>query len=722
MTAPQALASPDVAETRRRSPPFCVIASAALGYFFAAAFSIYLTGLVANLASFWAATGILVVVLIRRPRCEWPALLAVLWLADFFSAYLLGSPPLLAAGVATAAVAEGLLAAILICRFASFEDLLDTRFLVISLLSLVIAALMAATLGAGWLHLLEVASFWDTWAVWFNADLLGTIIVGAALLIWTDRSFVKRRGRRFWIEVAVWSGSAAIGSYLVFTQQQPFLFFVLPPVLLSTFRTGLFGATSGALVVALISLWLTLRGQGPIVAADFGVEGSIQAIQAFVGVVFVSTFPLAVILERDKKLKGELRTAKDLAIAARATAEEAAGAKGDFLASMSHEIRTPLNSIIGFTDLLLEDESLDERQRRQIGVVHKSGNALLAVVDDVLDFSKIEAGKVDIHPQPFPIGDLLDRMASITRNFAEAKGLHLSVAQDPNLAKCYLGDEQRLQQVLLNLLNNAIKFTDSGKVALSVSVERSTVRADTILFSIEDTGEGVSDDKQHRLFHSFSQADGTIAKRHGGTGLGLAISKRLVEAMGGTIGVRSKEGKGSTFWFKVKLAQAELPSAPHAPAAPAVATRSARILLVEDVALNRELACAILRNDGHQIDTADDGEEAVKAARQGGYDLILMDIQMPKVDGIAATKMIRALPGPAGTVQIIAMTANVLPDQVEHFLAAGMDDHVGKPIKQAELKAAINRALRLAPDLSQPQAAEGNSVAMMSPELSPRPK
>ncbi len=399
---------------------------------------------------------------------------------------------------------------------------------------------------------------------------------------------------------------------------------------------------------------------------------------------------------------------------ARQQAEIAAVTKSEFLATMSHEIRTPLNSIIGFTDLLLEDERLNESQRRQISLVHSSGQALLTVVNDVLDISRIEAGRIDLHEEPFAIEALIDNTVSITRSGAEAKGLSLNVVRDPKLAKFYLGDEHRLRQVLLNLINNGVKFTPSGSVSVTASLQQRDAAKDLLRFAITDTGEGIAEENQHRLFQDFSQADASVTRRHGGTGLGLAISKRLVEAMGGSIGVVSDQGKGSTFWFEITLSQSETPRVKEREAQQS--TRAAKILLVEDVPVNQELACAILRRDGHEVDTADNGEEAVEAVKANAYDLVLMDIQMPKMDGITATRIIRELPSPQGKVPIIATTANVLPGQVKQCLQAGMDGHVGKPINQLELKTAIHKIMQ-SHRVEQPGAESAHEEVAFDPQV-----
>ncbi|WP_407519154.1 ATP-binding protein [Methylobacterium oryzisoli] len=369
-------------------------------------------------------------------------------------------------------------------------------------------------------------------------------------------------------------------------------------------------------------------------------------------------------------------------------AEQASQAKTDFLASMSHEIRTPLNGILGYTEMLLDDDALSENQRRQAERIQSAGSALLTIVDDLLDFSKVEAGQIDLDLQPFRLGALIDNTVSIIRGAAGAKDIGVAVAVAPEVPAVLVGDHGRLRQILLNLLNNAVKFTPAGSVTLSVTRDPATRM---LRFSVADTGIGIPEDRQNRLFQRFSQVDGSIRRRFGGTGLGLAISKTLVERMGGTIGVESRAGAGATFWFTVPLDEAEAEAA--APAVPVAcrAASPARLLLVEDLEINRDLARAVLEAAGHHVDLATDGVEAVRAVQDRAYDLVLMDVQMPGMDGLTATRHIRALPGPAGRVPIIAMTANILPKQIEALREAGMDGHVGKPFKRADLAGLIAR-------------------------------
>ncbi|PSJ42103.1 ATP-binding protein [Allosphingosinicella deserti] len=378
---------------------------------------------------------------------------------------------------------------------------------------------------------------------------------------------------------------------------------------------------------------------------------------------------------------------------ARSRAENATRAKSDFLAVMSHEIRTPLNSIIGFADLLSEDSSLLVQQRKKVGMIQNAGAMLLTVVNDLLDFSKIEAGRVELSPHPFALATFIDNAVSIVRSSAELKGLAVRVEVDPRLTGFYFADESRLRQVLLNLLNNAVKFTATGSITLDVARVRADENVEDMRVTVTDTGPGIAPDRQAMLFQPFVQADASITRRYGGTGLGLSISKTLIELMNGRVGLSSTPNEGSSFWFEVGLPIASrddlIKEAEQLP--PEVF--GARILLVEDLPMNQELAKAILGRAGHKIDVAGDGIAAVRAASSTLYDLILMDIQMPRMDGITATRRIRELPGAASGTPILAMTANVLPAQIREFLDAGMDGHIGKPIRPVELHSAIAGAL-----------------------------
>ncbi|MFE1601105.1 PAS domain-containing hybrid sensor histidine kinase/response regulator [Methylobacterium sp. ID0610] len=391
-----------------------------------------------------------------------------------------------------------------------------------------------------------------------------------------------------------------------------------------------------------------------------------------------------------RAVDAELAAAREQAEAARIQAEHASQAKTDFLASMSHEIRTPLSSVIGYTEMLLDDADLTESQRLQASRIRSAGSALLTVVDDILDFSKIEAGEVDLDLTPFALDGLIENAVAIVRQLAERKGLEIRVDLDPALPRNLVGDQSRLRQILLNFLNNALKFTRRGHVVLAVARSGVAEAGWPIRFSVTDTGIGIAPEQQARLFKRFSQVDGSIRREFGGTGLGLAISKMLIELMGGAIGVVSTPGEGSTFWFEVLLPEAS--TAPLPAKVPlARPARPGRILLVEDLIVNQDLARAVLERAGHAVDIANDGLEAIAAVQAKPYDLVLMDVQMPGMDGVTATRHIRALAQPVAHIPIIAMTANVLPAQVSEFLAAGMNDHLSKPFRRDELQAAIDR-------------------------------
>ena len=384
------------------------------------------------------------------------------------------------------------------------------------------------------------------------------------------------------------------------------------------------------------------------------------------------------------------------ALAAKAQAEQAANVKGEFLASMSHEIRTPLNSIVGFSEIILNRNDLAADVKRQVGLIRTASDSLLSIVNDILDFSKIEEGKLQITPAAFNLAQLVDGSIAIIKGVADAKHLQVRVLIDPSVPSDVVGDDQRLRQILLNLLNNAVKFTYKGFVQLDVTCIETEDLQHHIKFSVSDTGVGIPSNKQDLLFKRFSQVDGSISREFGGSGLGLAICKRLVEMMAGEIGFDSRASAGSTFWFKIPLVMPKDISPKNEPAVVSDrAKRDRRILLVEDMEVNREIATAILSNSGYHVDAVPDGADAISAVKSGKYDLVLMDVQMPGMDGITATKILRSLPPPIGSIPIIAMTANVLPDQIDGFIKAGMDGHVGKPFKPAKLIDAIESHIGL---------------------------
>jgi signal transduction histidine kinase/DNA-binding response OmpR family regulator len=386
------------------------------------------------------------------------------------------------------------------------------------------------------------------------------------------------------------------------------------------------------------------------------------------------------------------RTADELR-SANVAAEQANRAKGIFLAAMSHEIRTPLNAVIGLSELAMQ-AARPEKLPEYLADIHASAATLLELVDDILDFSKIEAGGLVLETQPFDPRDVVRRTMNLFRERMAAKGLRYSTHMDPNVPPALLGDPTRLHQVLVNLVSNACKFTEEGEVSLSVEVRQTTPEAVTLHFAVRDTGIGIAPQMLGNIFSPFRQADSSTARRYGGTGLGLAISRDIVTMMGGSLEVESTLKEGSRFHFTVTLPWTE--AAPETPPAqtPDLSTLAgARILLAEDNEFNRKVATDMLRGLGLTVTTAGNGTEAVLALYQDDFDAVLMDMRMPEMDGLEATRLIRSEDRFHG-LPIIALTANVLGENRDACLAAGMDDFLAKPVSMSRLAEVLSRWIR----------------------------
>ncbi|MBK5966407.1 hypothetical protein CCR95_20545 [Thiocystis minor] len=371
---------------------------------------------------------------------------------------------------------------------------------------------------------------------------------------------------------------------------------------------------------------------------------------------------------------------------------------------MSHEIRTPMNAIIGLTHLA-QRHAREPTQQTHLHKIGEAAQHLLGILNDILDFSKIEAGRLQLEEGDFALAQVLHHLTTLTEDKARAQGLMLREEIDPALSGTLHGDPLRLGQILLNFVGNALKFTEHGSITLRAKVLEDTSTAWLVRFEVEDTGIGVAPAEQARLFHAFEQADGSITRRYGGSGLGLAINRRLAHLMGGQVGLESRVGEGSLFWFTArfgKCAESALPRLPGETAATASVAAEAtlmaqyagtRILLAEDNPINQEVALGLLQGLGFEVDLAENGAEAVAMARRVEYALILMDMQMPVLGGLEATQAIRRLPQHQNT-PILAMTANAFDEDRRTCLEAGMSDHVGKPVQPEVLFSLLLQWLR----------------------------
>ena len=677
-----------------------MIAAIAASVFLVAWAGVLLTRQNGRIASVWLANAVAVAILLRSPKQRWPELVAAV-LAANFAANLANGDALLRGLVLSMLNAFEVLVVALPMqrRFGSGLSLGEVRPLGHFLLFAgLIAPLLSASGAALYLGISDGVAMAPLFKQWFLADALGLLTL-TPLLLAIPRQLDFRLPARALLEPALILAITVVVTSIVYTQSASIQAWVIPCLLLAAFRMPAGGAALATAVVAAEAVLLTSIGSGPIAASPVDPSDRMLLLQSFIAVVVFITLPVsAVISERNLLLKA--------ATLARDEAHAAAHAKSNFLATMSHEIRTPMTGVLGMIELLRADLPEDERER-YFSTLKQSATLLMTVLDDVLDFSKIESGNLSLASTDFDFEELAQSTLDLFTNAASQKGLLIAMHFDGSHGGIVRGDPVRLQQVMSNLISNAIKFTERGRV--TIDIRPTAIGADQLNWRVEvrDTGIGIADQDLDRLFQPFVQADHSTSRRFGGTGLGLAISRWVIEAMDGKIGIESAPGRGSTFWFEVPLEQSDAADW-RAPAVDLpISQRRLDILVAEDNPVNQMLIGAILRRLGHKAILVENGRMAVEAALDQRFDCILMDMQMPEMDGLAATRAIRASLGPCAAVPIFALTADASPERRRFYDNAGLTGFMTKPIDRHALAtrlAAIGNGTAAAADASPPDA------------------
>jgi len=655
-------------------------------------FGLLLTRASAGVATIWLASGIMTAALLLLPWRWGVTVTAACFAFQVLCNLWTGNPPGVSLTFASLCLGEAVATAWL-ARKACGQTMRMTslkRLARLVVFAVAPATAASAVLAADVLTLFG-RSFNDVLGAWFYAHALGMAIVLPATLM-IARSDLSEDFRRSNLEQVGLYGLMAAVSVLTFLPVRfPMPLLLFPVLTLVAVRLGPRGAAAAALIMATICSSLVMTDFRSVIGATWSLLEKTRSLQFLIAVAFFTCLSLALAVADQKRLKRLWASRTRVARAAQVRAVAAGLAKGEFLATMSHEIRTPMNSIVGFTEVLLKREDLPEAARRQLALIDRAGASLLTVVNDVLDFSRMEAGGVELTPRPVSPRAMAQDSLAIIAEAARRKGLDVQLGFIGPVEQPVMIDDLRVRQVLLNLLSNAIKFTETGRVRLDVQV-RDEEPGNLLRFTVTDTGVGVPGDKVERLFKRFSQVDSSASRAHSGAGLGLAICKGLTELMGGRIGVDSAPGVGSVFWFEIPVEPAG--SAAVGDEEPGERPDlCARVLLVDDHPMNRELGATVLALLGCDVVLAENGEEAVEAARLGDCDLILMDVHMPRMDGLEATRQIRALGGASAQTPIIAMSADVMPEMKIACLKAGMNDSVGKPIQIQALHAVLAKWL-----------------------------
>jgi signal transduction histidine kinase/ActR/RegA family two-component response regulator len=542
------------------------------------------------------------------------------------------------------------------------------RFAIASLVG--VSASSVASLYWNYEHNLPVAQAQAIWRGWVWGDSLQALLIVAPLLrvvYIPARRWVTGCIRSHPLEGLEVSGYAVLSGLVLLLLMAPRVVGVLE-IVGAIRRSGI------------------PRDTQDTIAGTIGLVG-IYAVVNMAAALFAAFTMGERVAAMAQTLRVQRQTEEHL-MAAKQSAEDASRAKSDFLANMSHEMRTPLNGVIGMSGLLL-DTDLNPEQREFAETVHSSAAHLLTLINDILDFAKIESGRVKLESSGFDLRRIVEEACDIVGPCARAKGLEIRMEYESGLSGRFTGDAGRIRQVLLNLMGNAVKFTDEGAIRIRVAAVR-----DGVAFEICDTGIGIPRERIGDLFTKFTQLDSSTGRKYQGTGLGLAISKQLVELMGGSIGVRSEVEQGSTFWFWLPLERCEGACEVARPADVAMPAISAplRVLVAEDNAINQKLTVRMLEKLNIRADVASNGREAVEMFELLPYDLVLMDCQMPEMDGFEAAREIRRREGAGKRVEIVALTASALTGTRDECLRSGMDDFISKPLQLAELARVLRKS------------------------------
>ncbi|GJD37203.1 hybrid sensor histidine kinase/response regulator [Methylobacterium aerolatum] len=645
----------------------------------------------------WCATCLYLAALVRSRRIDWLPLTIAAILSNLGANLLNGTELIAATSTVFTDAFEILIAAVALQQLNLDGHWYESAAKTICIpLIAATSSILGMGLEAAVSRTFDYLSFYKIFAARQSADFMSLLIMVTVVQTWTDPLLLRGLTPGKIFEIVLLASGVAVLGIVLFTLQTPFVFILIPLLLLGSFRGGMLASAACVTTLFLIANYVGLE--------DFEHNTNLHNISkynillthyVFILVALLSTLPSSVLLKRLDQSKEQLQAAgvaaeiarRDAELA-RDKAETASRVKADFLSAISHELRTPLTTVLGLVDLLSR-EDLDARQKYYVSNINKSGSHLLNIINDFLDISKIDYKSVTLVNEQFPIRPLVNEVCDGFAALLAAKEIDFIVNFDDDMPTSFTADPGKIRQILLNLVGNAAKFTSEGFVSVSIIYRPRGTDTASLRFEVRDSGIGIAKAHQSLIFDAFTQENRWTGRHFGGSGLGLAICKRLVLAMGGDIDVESAPEVGSLFWFEVPVFE---PAADYnydrSEASKKPAERY-RILVAEDVAINRSIIGVNLTDMGHTVTLVADGFEALERVEREPYDLILMDIQMPVVDGVEATRRIRQLQSPRNQIPIIALSAAIDSHQRDEFLAAGMNECLSKPIEWPQLSEAI---------------------------------